>query len=647
MAMCKFPQNGRGMVCWPCWAGAASMTDYAMGPSVVPASPRHVALRQSTSSTNILLSSSMQEETQNNNPQAPHFKEGPTSMLVTVNGGSCLDDGAAVMDDDDEDIICTQNQEMQALTEGTFCKQSSQEPKIEELEEPEEMEEDKLLLHLVQPTSVGGLPHDSSNLNNVTGKRVQRKEARQSDTRRRRWAQADPLLEIWKAVSASKHAAPFRRPVASLGDYDAIVYQRMDLSTIRRHLENELTYSINDLHRDLILTVTNALVYNKKGSDVYNMALKLRAHITKLFEKEASTTKQKQRVSSAVLDQSGPAINKARPKLQLQSLPLVQVGSSARKEQTTNDRGSCEHLLSDNTGVGDLPLAPFKKHRTLWSLQPCISSGSVELACGADAISGAAMDGSSEEEVAAMLICISSGHGFSCGSNQQTVAVKCETENRHGGSCYPEKGSNCNLLDGRFSDSSSLLARLDGVELSPLQDQDPSGSLSSGQCMDVEMGLYKRKWKEDTSGGYNLTCLNALVGDTKEELEAELSGSTSLLAQVDAADILVTSFSSTAIGHGHTGFFPRADNSRCSTMVQNGTLLCSEINQPPSTEGTNSEHKGDHGHDCSHDNKFAIGDRGSQRMCMGLKHKWQQQWRMQSTANYESELHLLDNLTSN
>ncbi len=25
-------------------------------------------------------------------------------------------------------------------------------------------------------------------------------------------------------------------------------------------------------------------VYNKKGSDVYNMALKLRAHITKLFE---------------------------------------------------------------------------------------------------------------------------------------------------------------------------------------------------------------------------------------------------------------------------------------------------------------------------------------------------------------------------
>lgn len=48
--------------------------------------------------------------------------------------------------------------------------------------------------------------------------------------------------------------------------------------------QNELTYSISDMHRDLILTVTNALVYNKKGSDVYNMALKLRAHITKLFE---------------------------------------------------------------------------------------------------------------------------------------------------------------------------------------------------------------------------------------------------------------------------------------------------------------------------------------------------------------------------
>jgi hypothetical protein len=48
--------------------------------------------------------------------------EGPKNMLVTVCGGSCLDDGAVVMDDDDEDIICTQNQKMQALTEGTFCK---------------------------------------------------------------------------------------------------------------------------------------------------------------------------------------------------------------------------------------------------------------------------------------------------------------------------------------------------------------------------------------------------------------------------------------------------------------------------------------------------------------------------------------------
>jgi len=36
-------QNGRGELRWPCWSGA-SMTDYAMGPSVIP-TPRLVAWR--------------------------------------------------------------------------------------------------------------------------------------------------------------------------------------------------------------------------------------------------------------------------------------------------------------------------------------------------------------------------------------------------------------------------------------------------------------------------------------------------------------------------------------------------------------------------------------------------------------------------
>jgi hypothetical protein len=204
--------------------------------------------------------------------------------------------------------------------------------------------------------------------------------------------------------------------------------------------------------------------------------------------------------------------SKARPKQQFEWLPLIEVGSHACKEQASNDRVSSEHLLSDNTGVDDLPLAPFKKHRTLRRLRPCISSDSVGLASSAEAISGAAMDSSSEEEVAAMLICISSGHGFSCEPVQQAVTLKTETGSTYSGSCYPEKENSCKLSEARSSDSSAALVILDEVELlaSPLDDQDPSAcntglleaaAKPSSSAQFVERGLYRRKRKKDSRGG--------------------------------------------------------------------------------------------------------------------------------------------------
>lgn len=57
------------------------------------------------------------------------------------------------------------------------------------------------------------------------------------------------------------------------------------------------------------------------------------------------------------------------------------------------------------------------------------------LASSVKAINGATMDSSSEEEVAIMLIYISSGHGFSCELVQQVVTLKIETTSRYSGPC--------------------------------------------------------------------------------------------------------------------------------------------------------------------------------------------------------------------
>lgn len=100
--------------------------------------------------------------------------EAPTSMLVNgYGGGSCLD--GAVLDYEKGDGICTQNREMKALIEaGMSSKQFSPEAKLQDTEGMEEEE----LFHLLPLKADGHLHHDSSMLNNGSGKGLQRKEAR-------------------------------------------------------------------------------------------------------------------------------------------------------------------------------------------------------------------------------------------------------------------------------------------------------------------------------------------------------------------------------------------------------------------------------------------------------------------------------------
>jgi hypothetical protein len=59
---------------------------------------------------------------------------------------------------------------------------------------------------------------------------------------------------------------------------------------------------------------------------------------------------------------------------------------------------------------------PFSKDSfcKLQRLKPCINNDYARLASSVEGISGATIDNISEEEVVAMFICISSGHGFSC-----------------------------------------------------------------------------------------------------------------------------------------------------------------------------------------------------------------------------------------
>jgi len=108
--------------------------------------------------------------------------------------------------------------------------------------------------------------------------------ARDIDGMNRAWKAE--LMRVWKNIANHKYAGPFKLPVNSneAPDYDIIIKRRMDLSTIKKRLEDGIITTTTEFYRDLLLMFQNALIYNTKDSDVYIMASKLKEFATKEME---------------------------------------------------------------------------------------------------------------------------------------------------------------------------------------------------------------------------------------------------------------------------------------------------------------------------------------------------------------------------
>eukprot|EP00854_Cymbomonas_tetramitiformis_P005705 gene5705-6893_t len=108
------------------------------------------------------------------------------------------------------------------------------------------------------------------------------------EERRRRIAQAEPLLEVWKAIASHKAAAPFRRgvPEGEFEKYNQLIRRPVDLTGIRRRLEGKLGAPCNasEFQRDLLLMLNNAMVYHEKDSPVWSLAVELKQHTVRQLE---------------------------------------------------------------------------------------------------------------------------------------------------------------------------------------------------------------------------------------------------------------------------------------------------------------------------------------------------------------------------
>ncbi|KAG2230617.1 hypothetical protein INT48_009607 [Thamnidium elegans] len=106
------------------------------------------------------------------------------------------------------------------------------------------------------PTSTSAIEKRRSNPNHT------------NDQRQKAWQKNINLL--WQEIANHKNGTMFMNPIkksyAPL--YDKVVKQPLYLKTIKNRVRDEF-------ERDVVLMLTNSLMYNKEGTEMYLMALEM------------------------------------------------------------------------------------------------------------------------------------------------------------------------------------------------------------------------------------------------------------------------------------------------------------------------------------------------------------------------------------
>ncbi|KAI8376562.1 uncharacterized protein BYT42DRAFT_575062 [Radiomyces spectabilis] len=107
----------------------------------------------------------------------------------------------------------------------------------------------------------------------------ERKRAK-DDPRQKSWQKNINLL--WREIANHKNGAMFMNPIkeATAPLYYDIVKHPMDLKTIKNRIRDGVIRTTVEFERDIMLMLTNSLMYNREGTEVYQMAVEMLDDVT-------------------------------------------------------------------------------------------------------------------------------------------------------------------------------------------------------------------------------------------------------------------------------------------------------------------------------------------------------------------------------
>ena len=83
-------------------------------------------------------------------------------------------------------------------------------------------------------------------------------------------------------ISAHRYGNIFHNPIkkSEAPDYHDIVKRPMDLKTIKSRVKDGLISNSLEFQRDIFLMFANAMMYNRPGSEIYNMAEEVQSQLS-------------------------------------------------------------------------------------------------------------------------------------------------------------------------------------------------------------------------------------------------------------------------------------------------------------------------------------------------------------------------------
>ncbi|XP_015775709.1 PREDICTED: bromodomain-containing protein 8-like isoform X2 [Acropora digitifera] len=99
------------------------------------------------------------------------------------------------------------------------------------------------------------------------------------------------IMLVWRAAANHKYANVFLHPVTDdeAPGYHSVVFRPMDLSTIKKNIENGTIRTTSEFQRDMMLMFQNALMYNSADHDVYRMAEEMRDDVMEQIQSYIAT----------------------------------------------------------------------------------------------------------------------------------------------------------------------------------------------------------------------------------------------------------------------------------------------------------------------------------------------------------------------